>query len=87
MSIVYTLYLVACLDPMCHYVMPAKTYESERSCRLNAAMIAGMKRASDNRPIGNGFNYHYECRPIEAVAGRPLETTPPQGPAPAASRI
>ncbi len=87
MSVVYALYLVACMEPYCHYVMPARAYANELSCQLNAAMIAGMKRAEGNRPVQDGFNYRYECRPVRKVAVQAPPSGRSEDPAPAASRV
>ena len=68
MSTLYTLFVVACVGPVCHYVMPQQAYESYESCQINAAIIAGMKRAESTLPSDPRFKYSFGCTAQQEVA-------------------
>ncbi|CCQ74197.1 hypothetical protein [Magnetospira sp. QH-2] len=72
MDLFFSLIVIACSNPICHYVMPPTNYKSEEQCRINAAMIAGMKRADNFVASGSPFTYEYECHPVVQVSQAPL---------------
>lgn len=68
MSILYTLFVVACVGPVCHYVASPVSYATQEGCQINAAMIAGMKRAESAPVHDPRFSYRFECTAQQQMA-------------------
>lgn len=70
----FELFLVACVEThICEYVQVSDLYESEATCQMQAAIIAGMIQGRHD-PSGN-VSYRFNCNLQEAAEAAPPVTT------------
>lgn len=62
----FELLIAVCVKTsLCQYVAPQVTYDSAESCRLQAALIAGV--VAGQHPPASSITWRYRCQ--EAAAG------------------